>query len=340
MKYDMTQRSVLLDVLKGGLIILVLLGHAIQYGSGAAFTLNHFWDNIIVRFIYSFHMPLFMAVAGYLSYFSLQKHGTKKYICQRWARLFPPIVLWGIGVFIFHCIKKHLSVFSWEIVRYLLICFWFLWSLLFSGTVVACAVHWRRPVRVLLYVFLIVLSLFSPDGYIWALHKFMFPCFLIGFYTAKYQLYDRLKSLQYTVIGMLLWVAFIPFFQKNEYIYTSGFSLISSKLPMDVQFSIDIFRYVIAGVASISVVGICNLIIKPASVQPLTRFLSYCGKNSLAIYILSTYQFVYVLTYLTKKLSHNFFINVVETLIILGICILIQRILTKSKLLSRLIIGK
>ena len=97
-------RNPLLDVVKGLLIILVLLGHAIQYGSGAAFLSGgEFYNNLIFRFIYSFHMPLFMGVAGYLSYFSLQKHGARNYIIRRWSRLFPPILIWSTGLIGLHC---------------------------------------------------------------------------------------------------------------------------------------------------------------------------------------------------------------------------------------------
>lgn len=89
-------RNVLLDILKGLLIIFVLLGHSIQYGSGASFYESYFWTDVVVRFIYSFHMPLFMAIAGYLCYFSLGKHGSWEYIYRRCYKLFPPILVWSL----------------------------------------------------------------------------------------------------------------------------------------------------------------------------------------------------------------------------------------------------
>ena len=51
-----------LDNLKWFLILLVVLGHAIQH------TYADFGQNCLFRAIYSFHMPAFMAVSGYLAW--------------------------------------------------------------------------------------------------------------------------------------------------------------------------------------------------------------------------------------------------------------------------------
>ena len=56
-------RMIWADRLKGCLIILVVLGHAIQVAYGRACEDNHLWS-----MIYSFHMPAFVAVSGYLGF--------------------------------------------------------------------------------------------------------------------------------------------------------------------------------------------------------------------------------------------------------------------------------
>ena len=55
------------DNLKGFLIPLVVLGHAIQY-SYEYFDYSHFYN-----YIYSFHMPAFMTISGFLSYLAKYK---------------------------------------------------------------------------------------------------------------------------------------------------------------------------------------------------------------------------------------------------------------------------
>lgn len=61
------KRNVLWDVMKGIGIILVVAGHAIQYGSGREYLhANCYFENGIFAFIYSFHMPMLMLCSGYL----------------------------------------------------------------------------------------------------------------------------------------------------------------------------------------------------------------------------------------------------------------------------------
>ena len=57
------KRLIWADSLKGCLIILVVLGHSIQNTLGADCEYSHLWN-----LIYSFHMPAFMAVSGFLAY--------------------------------------------------------------------------------------------------------------------------------------------------------------------------------------------------------------------------------------------------------------------------------
>ena len=57
------ERLIWADSLKGWLILLVILGHAIQSTLGANCDNSHLWN-----LIYSFHMPAFMAVSGWLTF--------------------------------------------------------------------------------------------------------------------------------------------------------------------------------------------------------------------------------------------------------------------------------
>lgn len=61
------RRNQQLDIVKGFAIVLVVLGHAIQY------TYRDFDNLFVFRLIYSFHMPLFMFVSGMLVQFNRNK---------------------------------------------------------------------------------------------------------------------------------------------------------------------------------------------------------------------------------------------------------------------------
>ena len=77
-----------LDNLKGFTILLVVLGHCIQYGMPSTYQ-----DSILYQFIYSFHMALFFVISGFLSY--KKEFSLSKAIGKRAYRLLLPYFIWG-----------------------------------------------------------------------------------------------------------------------------------------------------------------------------------------------------------------------------------------------------
>ncbi len=72
----MLSRDDFLDFAKGILITLVLLGHCIQCLSGDIYYSNTmYYSNWLMKYIYSFHMPMFIYISGYLTFFSIKKRG-------------------------------------------------------------------------------------------------------------------------------------------------------------------------------------------------------------------------------------------------------------------------
>jgi fucose 4-O-acetylase-like acetyltransferase len=62
------KRNVTIDVMKGMGILLVVLGHAIQKN------ISDYQLDPLFNIIYSFHMPMFFAVSGYLMYKTLKSN--------------------------------------------------------------------------------------------------------------------------------------------------------------------------------------------------------------------------------------------------------------------------
>ena len=86
MKQQMNSRLQFLDSLKGLLIIMVVIGHVIQSSN------PDYQHDILFRFIYSFHMPLFLAISGYLTYKPKYDSGLIK---KRAVQLLIPFVVWA-----------------------------------------------------------------------------------------------------------------------------------------------------------------------------------------------------------------------------------------------------
>ena len=81
------ERNELLDLLKGFAILLVVLGHAVQYNLTKTFD-----SHPIFRVIYSFHMPLFMFISGYVSCISFK--GSTRQLLSRLRTLILPFWSW------------------------------------------------------------------------------------------------------------------------------------------------------------------------------------------------------------------------------------------------------
>ena len=65
MKNIVKMRDPFWDVIKGIAVLLMLLGHSIEYGMGAEyFESKAYMNNQFFQFIYGFHMPLFMFLSG------------------------------------------------------------------------------------------------------------------------------------------------------------------------------------------------------------------------------------------------------------------------------------
>ena len=95
----MTQpRLIWADSLKGWLMLLVILGHAIQGTLGYECNSNH-----VFNLIYSFHMPAFIAVSGWLLFRGdLSSYTKEEYLksCKRRSlQLLIPYFVWIIT----HC---------------------------------------------------------------------------------------------------------------------------------------------------------------------------------------------------------------------------------------------
>lgn len=98
-----------IDVAKGMCILLVVMGHILQYnceGNGA---------RIVFDFIYSFHMPAFMLLSGYVASLSRDRVVKEKamvFIKKKFVSLVIPFLVWGLVVMPFIVRRDSFSCFS------------------------------------------------------------------------------------------------------------------------------------------------------------------------------------------------------------------------------------
>lgn len=85
-----------IDIAKGFGIILVILGHCIRDGMQEKYIFS-----VIYTFIYTFHMPLFFLLSGFLFENSIQKeNGVKKFIEKKTNTLFIPFITYTLLIYL------------------------------------------------------------------------------------------------------------------------------------------------------------------------------------------------------------------------------------------------
>lgn len=100
----MNARVAYIDRLKGIAIFLVVLGHVIGY--------NDCRDSFLWQFIYSFHMPLFMFISGYVAQmaFKMERIDGKSsldYLRKKFRTLLLPMLMWGVAIP--YCFLRNVS---------------------------------------------------------------------------------------------------------------------------------------------------------------------------------------------------------------------------------------
>lgn len=117
------KRIIWIDSIKGVLIILVVLGHAIQSSLRDACFQNHLWN-----LIYSFHMPAFMAISGWFAFSTTTKNINVGAVCKRrFDQLMVPYLSWSLLRYVISMDYsiENLSRIVIDPDSY----FWFLWVL-------------------------------------------------------------------------------------------------------------------------------------------------------------------------------------------------------------------
>lgn len=208
------------DAYKGLLILSVILGHAIQEtlkvrGIG-------FEDNIWRNLIYSFHMPAFMAMSGYLVYRPDVVGGAScclSLIYKRFRQLVVPFLIWSIPLFLVYHNVEHI----YDYLLYPNKGYWFLWALFFIIVIYnivdwGCRkIHLKQEFGIFLIMFLLIgIQMSLPDakllGFEYIAYYFIF--YMMGYYANKYK--EKLpKNTMVVWTIFALWLAMACFWTPN-----------------------------------------------------------------------------------------------------------------------------
>lgn len=282
------EREKNIDLLKAILIALVVLGHTIQCA------ISDFDSNIVFRIIYSFHMPFFMFISGYLG-FSSKKD--EHFIIVRCKRLIVPYISWVIIHSVFY---NYADLFSGNFSGLLLYFtniirspsaggLWFLWVLFLINVAYYLLNKTKRPYLFGIFFYLLTYGLFLllnrfEFGNVLGISLFCwhFPFFIIGCYAKEHDLMNRIPYL-----SLVLLIPILIFLELIWYrVGTSSFGL---NLHGELLYIYNkLINYLIALLA-ITVLFKLSLLFKKNTLN----YSEWLSRNTLTIY---TIHFIFLFT--------------------------------------------
>lgn len=282
-----------IDIVKGFAIFLMLWGHCAQFCYSDA-DMNPF-NNFVVKFTCTFHMPLFMIISGYLFYYSFKKRELFPLIAHRCKPLLHTLVICGIFLYyisvgLFGVLAGNYEVlFNGEWLSFLS-GLWFLWSVLSASLIlsVVCKTINKLWLQIILLILCSFVVLFFPNA---EKNLFMYPYFIIGFYFSKYKNVIPKGIINLKYLSFVLYPIMLIFYENKHYIYTTGMFGHNCS-SFGEALAIDGFRYAIGLVGSIFALTIIEVIYNTITSKIRKPIIGLClskiGQYSLQIYAIST----------------------------------------------------
>lgn len=338
------QRVLIIDYLKGLAIILVVWGHVIQYAPHDGYD---FFLNPLYIFIYTFHMPLFIFISGYLFLSSLKDKSFWDILKNKILQLIVPLVIWSFLYYLFRFILgfydltnlKPIEIVGLLFYRYITSFpyeLWYLWAVFFCSILIAiCKIYFKE--KLYSYIIIFVLLLLIPDMYNLHMLKFTFPYFALGYLYNKEK--DRFhKHMNFVkVFSFIMFPLLIFYWNKDYYIYTTGMDLYVQDIANKVF--IIAYRYLTGIVGIVCVWQIIKWSLKYIKLN----FIINLGKETLGIYIVSSNLIMLLINKITLNIDnlniYNFIYTPILSVLVILMCIIIIKLIRKSRYLNRVLLG-
>lgn len=313
---NVKKRNIPIDCLKLFLILCVIWGHAINFFNDEINYLNP-----IYRFIYSFHMPVFMALSGFFSC-SMNQRPFSENFKLRFKQLIMPSLIGGVFVVIF------IDYYSGSSSRIggLLFSFWFLKSLFICSILWTILQKFRYKIffSILIAIVLQFINLYKLD--------LMWPSYLCGVFLRS--IYKEKIIPNIGIITILFGFLFL-ICELNWNVgmyghkpYTFDYAITHSVSDNTYMLGIKIWRLVIGIIGIIFFICLFELINKFNFIHNYMNKISFLGKETLGIYIIQFFLIEMILGNYIKFnnqsfISYNFIIIPLCTLTIFFLSVII-----------------
>lgn len=274
------------DRLKGFAIILVVIGHSIQS------TYGNYDDITLFRYIYSFHMPLFMYISGMVLYRPINNIDFI-WLKKRFKSLVYPFLSWMIIPYIFSSRWNEFPQYVKNVILSPDYALWFLWVLFINSAILFIIVQVGKKfscikdeiIAMVIVICLTFASLFCRYLGV-PLVAWHIVFFLCGYYTGKYK--ERLLKYKWVlgIAGTIAWICLVPYWSRvdSPYFYKNLAHIFD---PYSLKILLLIYKYTIP----LSGIIFSLLVIYIFKNLKVFCWLEYFGKRTIEIYVLQWYFF-------------------------------------------------
>ncbi|PJG51395.1 nodulation protein NolL [Bradyrhizobium forestalis] len=219
-------RDLALDFTKGVLIILVIVGHLIQY---ILYRNEGFWDSASFKWIYMFHMPLFMGISGYLSCRALLEKSFMQAMGDRAMQLLVPMLFWfSLLATLKLTVLPRLASAPDNALQFLndfAGTYWFVWAAFICFLLAKTISIFSHSSPWALFVSVILVVLAPATFSIFPLIKYTYPFFCLGFsfamsrerWTSMMRSHRPFFIMFVTIAAMMCF----PIWRKDTYVYNN-----------------------------------------------------------------------------------------------------------------------
>jgi len=272
----MQERSDFLDFVKGVLMVLVLLGHQLQFwwhkGDAAM------WSDGVFKAIYMFHMPLFMGVSGYIAAGAFRRRSLVPGTWRRFNQIIVPIVIWcGISASLIALAGEGDFFVTW--LHLVPRSYWFLWAVFTSYLVVQVVDLLPISLRVSLPLAAAIGILLPVDIQTAMLTRFVFPFFSVGLLVAESNVNVR-RSLPWWVWSLVATVSVAAFLAWRPETYAYNNWLKIGQYPADV-----FIMFVGAATMSLLVLMVLKVTWRAIKDNHIGAIAARAGRYTLQVYL-------------------------------------------------------
>ena len=338
-------RVFLIDYLKGIAIFLVVWGHAIEYAPHDGYD---FFINPVYIFIYSFHMPLFMFISGYLFLYSMKDKDFWNISKNKFLQLIVPLIIWSFIYYFFRFVLgfydikdltllekagllfyRYITSFPYEL--------WFLWAVFFCSIIMAaCKTFFKNKIYSYIAVFIVLLLI--PDTHNLHMLKFTYPYFVLGYFYNKEKEHFQKYLKYFLAFSFVMFPILLMFWNRDYYVYITGMDLYVQNLGYKIF--VILYRYLIGLVGIVFIVQIVKWTLKLGKLN----FITYMGRETMGIYIISSDIIMLIFSKIPLNVdnldAYNFIFTPLLSIAVILICFLLIKLLEKNRYTNRIFLGE